>query len=150
MEANKKGIIIAIASVAVVGLLCLCAVAVLSVFALSSSARPRQPGVYIQQGRRFDNLERYRGAPDRDASTGIPSISNYRPTLILWDSTINFNYLELHRMSPRRKVEYATKWSGELLEATPRNDLEAGRYCFIQGDPVGIPGTLAHWCFEVE
>ena len=150
MEAKNKRLIIVIAAVAAVGILCFCVIAALSIFALSSPSGPKQQGVYLQQGKKFIELERYRGAPDRDASTGIPSTSDPRPTLILWDSSINFNYLELHRMTPRRKVDYTTKWSGEMLEATPRNDLDPGRYCFIQGDPIATPGTLSHWCFEVE
>lgn len=150
METKNRRLIIVMATVVGVGILGFCVIAALSVFALSAPAGPKQQGVYLQQGRKFIELEYYRGAPGRDASAGIPSTSDKRPTLVLWDSSINLSYLELHRMSPRGKIDYATKWLGEMLEATPRNDLEPGQYCFIQGNPLATPGTLSHWCFEVK
>lgn len=117
---------------------------------LSGSAEPDHHGVYLKRGQRFIELERYRGAPARGQTQGIPSTSSSRPTLILWDPTITLGYLELYEPRSDWYGEFTTAQSGDMVELTPRSDLSPGRYCLVQGDPLGLPTSLSHWCFEVE
>lgn len=116
----------------------------------SGSARPDHHGVYLKRGRGLVELQQYRGVPGSRQTSGIPSTSSSRPTLVLWEPTINLNYLELYEPATEWYGDYTTAPSGEMIEVTPRDALGPGRYCFVQGDPLGFPTSLSHWCFEVE
>ena len=145
---KDKRLMIAIVAVAVVMVLGCCVLVALGGLFLPS--KPEHYGVYLKQGRTFTELEQYRGAPSRSDVEGIPATSDLNPTLILWEPTINLSYLELYETTSDWYVEYTTAASGEMLEVAPREELYSGRYCFVQGDPLGSPYTLSHWCFDVE
>lgn len=147
---KDKRLIIVIGAVAVVAILGCCVVIALGALLLSRSSKPEHHGVYLKQGRSFAEMKQYRGVPARDQVTGIPSTSHPSLSLVLWDLTINLSYLELYEPASDWYGEYTTTRSGEMIELTPRSNLSPGRYCLIQGDPLGLPTSLSYWCFEVE
>lgn len=147
---KDKRLIIILGIVAVVVILGCCAASIIGILIFSGSSKPDHHGVYLKQGRSFAEMQLYRGAPGLTDTNGIPSTSEARPTLVLWEPTIDLRYLELYEISSEWYIDYTTAASGDMIEVTPRSDLGPGRYCFVQGDPLGFPGTLSHWCFDVE
>jgi hypothetical protein len=154
---KDKRLIIAIGAVVAVALIGCCVLAASGTVVFSAatrlfsgSAKPDHYGVYLKRGRGFVELEKYRGAPAPSQTQGIPSTASSRPTLFLWDPTITLSYLELYEPNSDWYGEYTIGQAGEMVELTPRNGLSRGRYCLVQGDPLGLPTSLSHWCFEVE
>ena len=64
---------------------------------------------------------------------------------------MNLDYLEIHSdWGEGERIEYSvTPEENGILEITPRERLEQGTYCIIQGDPLGTPFSLPTWCFRV-
>lgn len=149
---NKTLLAIVIGVVLLIVVIGCCMIAALVIIPSVFPSKPDHYGVFLREGKSFVEMRPFAGAPSSGDIAGIPVTSDSNPTIILWDPTINLRYLNLRNMTSRRKtVDFAaTPSSGDMLEAKPATSLSPDLYCFVQGDPLGVPGQLTHWCFRVE
>jgi hypothetical protein len=96
-------------------------------------------------------MQQFTGEPDEDQTAGIPTTSNTQPVIVAWHNQIKPQWLTLHSdYADGSRVPYTLNYtSGNVLELRPSAPLASGGYCFVQGDPMGLPGQLATWCFRV-
>lgn len=155
---ENKRLIIALGAVALIAVVGCCLLAVSGTLLTTCSRRllssapttPQRHGAYLKRGRSFEELAHFRGGPGADVTAGVPTTSHPKPTLVVWEPSVNPAYLQLYRVRPRSDCEFRTRPSGEMIEITPTDELGPGVYCLMQGDPM-LPGAmLSHWCFEVE
>lgn len=117
----------------------------------SSNARPPHYGVYLREGAKLVEMERFRELPDPNIIEGIPTTKDTQPAIIVWLDQVNLQWLVLGPASGEGdEIEYdATPQSDGVLELHPSRPLTPGRYCLIQGDPLGVPGQFPIWCFSI-
>lgn len=117
----------------------------------AGGTRPPHYGFFLKESGKLVEMKQFIGSPASAASAGIPSTKNTQPTIVAWHNRINPQWLELFsNYGEGNPVPYNTvpKPDG-LLELHPQTPLNAGGYCFVQGDPLGTPYQLATWCFSV-
>jgi len=77
----------------------------------------------------------------------IPIVNTSRPSILLWNPEVVFDYLTLLSVEEQEHLDFTTKPLGEdLYELMPSSSLLPGKYCFIQGNPLAV--FLSSWCFS--
>ena len=74
-----------------------------------------------------------------------------QPAIIAWHNRITPQWLQLfsgYGEGNELGFDAVPKADG-LLELRPQGTLKPDVYCFVQGDPLGMPYQLATWCFKV-
>ena len=124
---------------------------VATALACGGSAKPPYYGAFIKDGSDLIELTEMQafGVPRSNELDGIPIAPDSQPVIVLWQPDTRLQYLQLFSTSPRQELLYNADPKDEgIIELRPADPLDPGRYCFIQGDPLGM--GLPAWCFEVQ
>jgi hypothetical protein len=119
---------------------------------VGGSAKPPHFGFFLKDGAKLVEMQEFSGSPDRGETVGIPSTRDTQPVIIVWHNRIVPQWLQLFSDYGEGEVlgyDTVPKADG-LLELQPQSALEPDVYCFVQGDPLGIPYHLATWCFRID
>jgi hypothetical protein len=107
-------------------------------------------GAFLVDGNELIELDQGTafGVPSFDDLNGVPVAPDAQPVVLLWQPNTQLQYLQFFSIRPKEELDYTASPNDEgVLELQPRNTLNPGRYCFIQGDPLGM--GLPMWCFEI-
>lgn len=116
------------------------------------TAKPPHFGFFLKNGAKLAEMSEFTGPPDWEQTDGIPATRDAQPVIIAWHNRITPQWLQLRSSYGEGDVvryNTAPKADG-LLEFRPQSALKPDVYCFVQGDPLGMPYQLATWCFEVD
>ncbi len=119
-------------------------------------ATPAYMGVFLIDGNEYVETLSTRGAPELKSS--FPVINDKQPEIALWKPDIDYSLLMLQPLSeasaslnnPANIPFRLGVTEDDLVIAQVAVDLSSDIYCFVQGDWMGIPGQLNHYCFEVR
>ena len=123
----------------------------LGMLACGGDRKPPYYGAFLKDGRDLVELTEMRavGVPRSGDLDGVPIASDSQPVIVLWKPDTRLQYLQFFSISPRQELRYNADPKDEgIVDLRPVDPLDPGRYCFIQGDPLGM--GLPAWCFEVE
>lgn len=125
---------------------------VLLILSACSGQNPELPyfGAFLVDGDDLIELEQGTafGVPRFGELDGVPVSSDSQPIVLLWQPDTQLQYLQFFSVSPKEELDYTANPKDEaVLELQPRTTLDPGRYCFIQGDPLGM--GLPMWCFGI-
>ena len=146
------GIVIGI--VIICCLMTLCAGAIYFTTRRSSSSTAQTPphyGVFLVVGGKLVELDedQFYGLPHTYDLGSLESISDKKPTILVWRRETQLQYLQFFLIDSRTELTYnATPRNDGVIELLPKKDLDQGTYCLIQGNPLasGLPG----WCFKIK
>lgn len=112
---------------------------------------PEYYGAFLLDGESTHEMIRFEGLPETINTSSVPATNSNQPTIILWQPDIVLNDLFLiDNGGAGNPVDYkASPTKNEALKIQPRGLLDYGVYCLVQGDPLGSPYSLSHWCFQV-
>lgn len=116
------------------------------------TAKPSHFGFFLKNGAKLAEMKEFTGSPDRGVTAGIPATRDTQPVIIAWHNRITPQWLQLISGYGEGKViGYTTVPKADgLLELQPQSALQPDVYCFVQGDPLGMPYQLPTWCFKVD
>jgi len=116
------------------------------------SAKPPHFGFFLKNGAKLAEMKEFSGSPGRGETVGIPSTRDTQPVIIVLHNRIVPQWLQLiSSYGDGKVVSYNTVPKADgLLELQPQSALKPDVYCFVQGDPLGIPYHLATWCFRID
>jgi WD40 repeat protein len=125
------------------------------IFSFVSCSKNELPyyGVFLKEKSDYIQMIEFEGPPDISETEKIPVTDNSQPVILVWRPDIVLRYLELQSdAGDGDNVEYnvAPGQQEGALEISPRASLSSGIYCLVQGDPLGAPYGLLHWCFEIS
>lgn len=120
-----------------------------------TSPKPSHYGVFFEQNGELIELQEQEifDIPVEKQMGNAQTISDSQPTIIIWRSNTNLDYLEFLKLNEflgqsKNSVGYnATPKEDGIIEITPKSSLEDGVYCLIQGDPLAV--FLSGWCFRI-
>jgi hypothetical protein len=107
-------------------------------------------GIFMQDGRNLAELSEFEGEPNSEKKEGIPITNASQPTFLVWLPSLRLEYFYLN--SPEHGIQISldvVPVKDDILEIKPEESLNPGKYCFIQGNPLGSPYSLPHWCFII-
>jgi hypothetical protein len=124
----------------------------LTVLSACGGGTPELPyfGAFLVDGNELIELEQGTafGVPSYNDLNGVPLAPDAQPVVLLWQSNTQLQFLQFFSIRPEEELDYTASPNDEgVLELQPRTALNPGRYCFIQGDPLGM--GLPMWCFEI-
>lgn len=127
----------------------------LLLLAACGSGTPEPPyfGAFLVDGRELvelNTIEAFGRLTINDAR-GAPVSDESQPVVVLWQQDTQVQYLELRVLQGGSSVpiDYtAVPGENGIIELTPSNELSAGSYCYIQGNPLAF--GLPAWCFTIE
>jgi hypothetical protein len=130
---------------------------VLVIFLLSRNSsglaqKPGHYGVYLKEGNRLVEIVQQEGSPGRNTAS-VPIHTNQdQPVLLVWNPGLNFQnlYLVSDGGEGQEVIYVTTPKDDGMLEIKPRESLQAGIYCLIQADPLGVSYFFPNWCFMVN
>ena len=135
--------------------LTVCALTMLIALVLAAcggaGAKPSHFGFFLKNGAKLAEMKEFTGPPDRSETEGIPATRDAQPAIIAWHNRITPQWLQLfsgYGEGNELGFDAVPKADG-LLELRPQGTLKPDVYCFVQGDPLGMPYQLATWCFKV-
>lgn len=122
----------------------------------SLPATPPYLGVFLVDGNEYVETLTAKGEPDPQSN--FPRTNNSEPEVAFWLSGIDYNLLMFRPLGKGRdSIDdpanipfrlYITE--DDVVFAQFDSPLSNDVYCFVQGDWMGIPGQLNHYCFEVR
>jgi len=119
--------------------------------ACGGDKKPPHYGAFMKDGKDLVELTEMKafGVPNSSELEGVPIAPDSQPVIVLWNPDTRLQYLQLLSISSRQTLRYNANPKDEgIIELQSVDPLDPGRYCFIQGDPLGL--ELPAWCFEVE
>ena len=142
------------------GIAAVCLVIALFVFIFffknqtAAEIKPTHYGVFIKQGSSLIELAEREifDIPTADELNDIEEIADTQPHIIVWQQSINLDYLSLYALGKyigqSQQIQYtATPKENGIFEISMKSQLNAGSYCIIQSDPLSI--TSSGWCFKI-
>jgi len=119
---------------------------------VTGTSQPTHFGAFLEEGNSLVEMEQYEGGPRSLDSKGIPSTSSARPFIVLSYPEMNLDYLIMQSMDGKMEGRIAIEVSdgGEgSWRIRPKDNLELGVYCLVQGDPLMPPGEIPYWCLAI-
>ena len=119
--------------------------------ACGGDKKPPYFGAFMKDGGDLVELTEMQafGVPNSNELDGVPIAPNSQPVIVLWKPDTRLQYLQFFSTNPRQELRYNADPKDEgIIELQPVDPLDPGRYCFIQGNPLGM--GLPAWCFEVK
>lgn len=120
------------------------------------SLQPSHYGVFFENDGELIELQEQEisfDIPVENQMGNVQTISASQPTIIIWRSNTNLDYLDFLKLNQylgqsKNSIRYnATPKEDRVIEITPVSPLDNGIYCLIQGDPLAV--TLPGWCFRI-
>lgn len=123
----------------------------LSPAASPTPATPPHYGAFLQKADLAVEMKEYPGGPPSYDAEGIPPTSEPKPIMILWHPDTNLTLLSVVDEEGGSQIGYdAAPRDGGVLEIQPKEPLDRGVYCLVQGNPALAPSTILHWCFYCD
>ncbi|WP_420642238.1 hypothetical protein [Candidatus Leptofilum sp.] len=127
-------------------------ISLLTILSACGGGNPEPPyfGAFLVDANELIELEQGTafGVPSFNDLNGVPIAPDSQPVVLLWQPNTQLQYLQFFSIRPKEELDYTASPNDEgVLELQPRAALNPGRYCFIQGDPLGM--GLPMWCFEI-
>lgn len=116
--------------------------------------KPPRQGVYLETSSGYKEMEQFRGSPGAVDSPGIPAAESSRPVVLMNLPGANLAWMLLQSEYGDEDLGEHMPFDAEALEdgmyeLRPSAPLAPGGYCYVQGDPLGMPYSLPTWCFVV-
>jgi hypothetical protein len=113
-------------------------------------SNPPHYGAFLKEGGQLVEMKGSTDRPDPNATEGIPTTNDKKPTIIMWLQNANLNYLNLANITSDSQVQFNTNpTKNGIWEIQPEEDLSNGLYCFTPGDPSMPFGLIPNYCFRV-
>lgn len=109
---------------------------------------PPYPGVFLYENDIYFDIQQHHGLPSQDV--GIPTSFVADPTIILWETEIDPEQLNLIYETGKyiTFTSVSSQKNKELI--TPQESLDAGLYCFQQPSLDSTVGAASYWCFKID
>jgi tetratricopeptide (TPR) repeat protein len=109
---------------------------------------PPYSGVFLFENDIYFDIQQHHGLPNQDV--GIPTSFLNDPTIILWDSEIDPEQLNLIYETGEYKPFNVASSRKNMDVITPQASLDAGLYCFQQLPADSTVETASYWCFKID
>jgi hypothetical protein len=112
------------------------------------ASEPPYPGVFLFENGIYFDIQQHHGLPSQDV--GIPTSFLDDPTIILWESEIDPEQLNLIYETGEYIVFNASTSRKNMDVITPQDTLDAGLYCFQQLPADSTVESASYWCFKID
>lgn len=117
----------------------------------SSKTQPPHYGLFLHENDAYAEMHYSEGMPNNEIGIGIPVSQESQPIIVVWNPDINLSYFYLKEYGTYgdQVIFDVAPLDEGILEMRPSDPLPNGTYCFVQGNPIGSPYSLATWCFNI-